>query len=161
MENEFIIGEFFNESSIKQKLAQSAVLINDLFVSKLITPNKDNVVVIDENIGKLRICNLPEALNDSATQKYAESAPLTENELLQILYLLICDYNDSKSRRCLNILGMKYYHRVTYHFHVKLSSGELLAVSFSQFGPFYLTAYKFDAGVSSGMFCYLKSCWKQ
>jgi|GEM_PF-1606187 len=157
MKNKFIIGEFFNKISIEEKLFPNAVLINELFMSKLITPNKENVVKIDERIGKLLTRNLPEPLNDSDTQKYAESAPLNENELLQILFLLISDYNDDTSRRCSDILGTKYYHRVAYHFHVKLFSGELLAVSLSHFGPFYLTAHKFDAGVSGGMFCFLKS----
>lgn len=159
MKNEFIIGEFFSELSIKEQLFPNGVLINELFMSKLITPNKETVVKIDGRIGKLLTRNLPEPLNDSATQQYAESAPLNENELLQILFLLICDYNGGESRRCLDILGTKYYHRVAYHFHVKLASNELLAVSLSRFGPFYLTAHKFDAGVSGGMFCFLKSCW--
>lgn len=159
MKKSFIIGEFFTEKSLKQKLFQHAVLIDKLFISKLITPNKEDVVKIDESIGKLKIKNLIEPLSDSATQKYAESAPLAKNELFQILYLLICDYNNDKSRSCLDILGVKYYCRVSHHFHVKLSSGELLAVSLSRFGPFYLTAHKFNTGVSGGMFCYLKSYW--
>jgi len=156
MNNEFIVGEFFTEESIKQKLFPNGVLINELFISKLVAPNKEKVIKIDESLGKLKIRNLPEALNDTDTQKYAESVPLTENELLQILYLLICDFNDGKSRRCLEVIGTKYYHSVSHHFHVKLSSGEFLGISFSRFGPFYLTANKFDSGISGGMFCFLK-----
>lgn len=155
MNNEFIVGEFFTEEVIKQKLFPNGVLINELFINKLITPNKEKIITIDENIGRLRICNIPEPLNGSDTQKYTESAPLTENELFQILYLLICDFNDDKSQKCLEIIGTKYYYTVSHHFHVKLSSGELISISLSQFGPFYLTACEFDGGVSGGMFCYL------
>jgi len=154
--NEFIVGEFFNEEVLKQKLFPYGVLINELFISKLVAPNKEKVIEINKSIGKLETRNLPEPLNDGDTQKYTESAPLTENELFQILYLLICDYHDDKSSRCLEIIGTKYYKSVSHHFHVKLSSGELLAVSFSKFGPFYLAAHKFDSGVLGGMFCYLK-----
>lgn len=155
MENKFIVGEFFTKGFIEGKLFPNGVILDKLFIESLVTPNKELVIEIDQNLGKLRTCNVLEPLNDSDTQKYVQSAPLSEKELLQILYLLICDFND-RSRQCLEVLGTKYHYNTPYHFQVKLSSGESLGVELCRFGPFYLKANKFDSGVSSGMFCFLR-----
>jgi hypothetical protein len=154
MESKFIVGEFFTEEFLKGKLFPNGVVLNELFVNKLIAPNKEMVVKINKNLGKLRTCNILEPLNDSDTQKYTGSAPLSEKGLLQILYLLICDFDD-RSKQCLEVLGTRYHYNAPYHFQVELSSGEFLGISLYRFGPFYLTAHKFDSGVSSGMFYFL------
>ncbi len=152
------VGSFFTVENLKKELFLHAVLISDMFKEKLINPNRNKKIKIDTAVGKLQQCNLLEPLNDTETQGLANSTPLTENELFLILYLLICDSNQKNKGRSLNTLGITLHLDFTYHFHVKTSKGELLSISFCEFGgPFYLTAHTFDYGISGGSFYYLQN----
>ena len=154
--DKFTVGQFFTKEFLEKKVFPEGFTIDKTFKEKLLIPNKDKIININEDISKLEECSLPGAMNGDDAQKYAESTPMSEEELLLIINLLICDYHADETQRCLHILGTKYYPEVSYQFHVKLVSGELLRVFLSKFGPFYLSAHEFNSGVAGGLLCHLK-----
>jgi hypothetical protein len=137
MGDNFIVGDVFRhrggEGYIHMYLGDNAQ--NGLF-----KPAKDRIIAINPIIGKLCEYVLPENMNDTVIQKNAKSSPMSEDQFLLILYLLLIKPDLGKK-----ILNYVLDKNKIYIFHVKLNSGTVVAVDVRwRGGEWYVRADDFD-----------------
>jgi len=118
----FVIGEVFRHRGGEGYIPQ---YFGDNFKNKLWIPAKDKVVSINA-FGKnnLKEYVLPKNMNDNTIQSNADSTPMAEDQFWVMLYLLIINPKLGKK-----ILKYELRKDKFYVFHVKLTSGEVVAVS--------------------------------
>ena len=119
-EESFVIGQVFqhrNQSLVPQ-------YFGDNFKTWLWEPAKEKVVQINA-FGKnnLKEYVLPKNMNDTAIQNATNSTPMGEDAFWAILYLLVINLKLGKK-----ILKYELRKDKFYVFHVKLTSGKVVAV---------------------------------
>ncbi len=116
----FIVGDVFrhrDETCVPQYHGSNAK-------DWIFTPNAKVKIAIKQKLPKLSEYILPKDMNDSDIQSNAKSTPMDEETFLLVLYLLIIKPELGKK-----ILGYELRKDRWYLFHVKLSSGKVVAVN--------------------------------
>ena len=122
----FIVGDVFRHRGGE---GYTPMYIWEGAQNLLFTPNKERVIAINKTIGKLRDYPLTENMNDSKIQKKAKSTPMSEEEYFLAKFLVIVKPELGKE-----VLGYTLDTSKHYLFHVKLSSGKVVALGLGWYG---------------------------
>ncbi len=138
-EKSFIVGEVFQHRNLKLVPLYFA---RD-FESMVLEPSKNKRVSINAfGNNTLKEYVLPKNMEDTTIQSATNSTPMEEDQFWAMLYLLIVE--PELGKKILNYQLRKYQY---YVFHVKLSSGKVLAVRlFWHDGKWRLNAFDFNHG---------------
>ena len=133
----FIVGDVFRHRGGE---GYTPMYIWEGAQNLLFTPNKERVIAINKTIGKLRDYPLTENMNDSKIQKKAKSTPMSEDEYFLAMFLLIVKPELGKE-----VLGYTLDTSKYYLFHVKLSSGKVVALGLGWYGAVWgVVDFAFD-----------------